>query len=139
MTTAVSMQQVILPPGIPDNVVPVVAIVFGTVMIMVIVTPIIRAIIRAVERRHQSAPAAALPADLGARLDRIEQTVDSIDIEIERVFDIDGMGLLFYNSIVGRDYNVVLGLIVLISLFTILGRLFSDVLYALVDPRIRFD
>lgn len=58
---------------------------------------------------------------------------------IERVFDIDGMGLLFYNSIVGRDYNVVLGLIVLISLFTILGRLFSDILYALVDPRIRFD
>lgn len=58
---------------------------------------------------------------------------------IERVFDIDGMGLLFYNSIVGRDYNVVLGLIVLISLFTILGRLFSDFLYALVDPRIRFD
>jgi microcin C transport system permease protein len=58
---------------------------------------------------------------------------------IERVFDIDGMGLLFYNSIVGRDYNVVLGLIVLISLFTILGRLFSDILYAAVDPRIRFD
>jgi microcin C transport system permease protein len=58
---------------------------------------------------------------------------------IERVFDIDGMGLLFYNSIVGRDYNVVLGLIVLISLFTILGRLFSDFLYAVVDPRIRFD
>ncbi len=58
---------------------------------------------------------------------------------IERVFDIDGMGLLFYNSIVGRDYNVVLGLIVLISFFTILGRLFSDLLYAVVDPRIRFD
>jgi len=58
---------------------------------------------------------------------------------IERVFDIDGMGLLFYNAIVGRDYNVVLGLIVLISFFTILGRLFSDILYAAVDPRIRFD
>lgn len=58
---------------------------------------------------------------------------------IERVFDIDGMGLLFYNAIVGRDYNVVLGLIVLISFFTILGRLFSDFLYAVVDPRIRFD
>jgi len=58
---------------------------------------------------------------------------------IERVFDIDGMGMLFYNSIVGRDYNVVLGLIVLISFFTILGRLFSDFLYAVVDPRIRFD
>ncbi|MEN9661845.1 MAG: hypothetical protein RL324_794 [Verrucomicrobiota bacterium] len=58
---------------------------------------------------------------------------------IERVFNIDGMGLLFYNSIVGRDYNVVLGLIVLISFFTIIGRLFSDFLYAAVDPRIRFD
>ena len=58
---------------------------------------------------------------------------------IGRVFNIDGMGLLFYNSIIGRDYNVVLGLIILISLFTILGRLFSDFLYALVDPRIRFD
>ncbi|MEM9398914.1 MAG: ABC transporter permease subunit [Verrucomicrobiota bacterium] len=56
---------------------------------------------------------------------------------IERVFDIDGMGLLFYNSIVGRDYNVVLGLIVLISLFTMLGRLFSDILYVIIDPRIR--
>ncbi len=58
---------------------------------------------------------------------------------IERVFDIDGMGLLFYNAIVGRDYNVVLGLIVLISFFTLLGRLFSDLMYAVVDPRIRFD
>jgi microcin C transport system permease protein len=58
---------------------------------------------------------------------------------IERVFDIDGMGLLFYNAIVGRDYVLVLGLIVLISFFTILGRLFSDILYAVVDPRIRFD
>jgi microcin C transport system permease protein len=58
---------------------------------------------------------------------------------IERVFDLDGMGLLFYNSIVGRDYNVVLGLIVLISLFTVLGRLFADLLYVLVDPRIRLD
>lgn len=58
---------------------------------------------------------------------------------IERVFDLDGMGLLFYNSIVGRDYTVVLGLIVMISFFTILGRLFSDLLYVVVDPRIRLD
>lgn len=58
---------------------------------------------------------------------------------IERVFDIDGMGLLFYNSIVGRDYNVVLGIIVLSSFFVMLGRLFSDVIYVVVDPRIRFD
>ena len=58
---------------------------------------------------------------------------------IERVFDLDGMGLLFYNAIVGRDYNLVLGLIVIISFFTVIGRLFSDLCYVAVDPRIRFD
>ena len=57
---------------------------------------------------------------------------------IERVFDIDGMGLLFYTSMVGRDYNVVMGLIVLLSVFTMLGRLFADILYVVFDPRIRF-
>jgi len=58
---------------------------------------------------------------------------------IERVFDIDGMGLLFYNSIIGRDYNVVMGLIVLTSILTMFGRLFADILYVVFDPRIRFD
>jgi microcin C transport system permease protein len=58
---------------------------------------------------------------------------------IEKVFDIDGMGLLMYNSVVGRDYNVVLGIIILSSFFTMLGRLFSDIVYVAVDPRIRFD
>lgn len=57
---------------------------------------------------------------------------------LEKVFDIDGMGLLFYNSVVGRDYNMVLGIIILSSLFAMLGRLFSDVLYVVIDPRIRF-
>jgi microcin C transport system permease protein len=56
---------------------------------------------------------------------------------VERVFDIDGMGLLFYNSTVGRDYNVVMGLIVLTSFLTMLGRLFADLLYVIFDPRIR--
>jgi microcin C transport system permease protein len=58
---------------------------------------------------------------------------------IERVFDLDGMGLLFYNSINDRDYNVVLGLIVLTSVLTVFGRLLSDLLYVAVDPRIRLD
>jgi microcin C transport system permease protein len=47
------------------------------------------------------------------------------------------MGLLFYNSIVDRDYNVVLGLIVLTSILTVLGRLLADLLYVVVDPRVR--
>jgi microcin C transport system permease protein len=58
---------------------------------------------------------------------------------VERVFDIDGMGLLFYNSTVNRDYNVVMGLILLSSVMVLIGRLFSDILYVVVDPRIRLD
>lgn len=58
-------------------------------------------------------------------------------ILIERVFDIDGMGLLIWNSTVNRDYNVVLGIILLSSFMTLLGRLFADILYMIVDPRIR--
>jgi microcin C transport system permease protein len=57
---------------------------------------------------------------------------------IEKVFDIDGMGLLVYNSMVNRDYNVVMGVILLSSGLALIGRLFSDCLYAWTDPRIRF-
>ena len=57
---------------------------------------------------------------------------------IEKVFDIDGMGLLYYNSMVNRDYNVVMGIIFLSSLMAMVGRLFSYILYTLVDPRIKF-
>jgi microcin C transport system permease protein len=56
---------------------------------------------------------------------------------IERVFDIDGMGLLFFHSTVNRDYNVVLGIILMSSVMGLIGRLFADFLYVVVDPRIR--
>ena len=52
---------------------------------------------------------------------------------------IDGMGLLVFNSMVNRDYNVVMGVILLSSIMVMIGRLFSDILYVLVDPRIRLD
>jgi len=58
---------------------------------------------------------------------------------IEKVFDIPGMGLLMFEAMDGRDYNVVLGIIVFASVLGMMGRLFSDVMYAAVDPRIRFD
>jgi microcin C transport system permease protein len=56
---------------------------------------------------------------------------------IERVFDIDGMGLLMYNSMVSRDYNIVLGMIVMMSILGLLGRLFADILYVVIDPRVK--
>ena len=57
---------------------------------------------------------------------------------IERVFNIDGMGYLGYTSILQRDYPVALGIIVIGSLLMLLGNILSDVIYAVVDPRIRF-
>ena len=57
---------------------------------------------------------------------------------IEQIFSLDGMGLLFYNSLLARDYPVILGLLSILSVIMIIGNLFSDLLYVLVDPRIDF-
>lgn len=75
---------------------------------------------------------------LATRLSEIFTLMFAGALLIERVFDIDGMGLLVYNSIVSRDYNVVMGIILLTSILTMFGRLFSDILYAVIDPRITF-
>lgn len=58
---------------------------------------------------------------------------------IEKVFNIDGIGLLGFESIVGRDYTVVMGVLVINTLLMLIGNIISDVLYVLVDPRIRFN
>jgi len=57
---------------------------------------------------------------------------------IERVFNIDGMGYLGYTAILQRDYPVALGILVISSLLMLIGNILSDIIYALVDPRIRF-
>ena len=57
---------------------------------------------------------------------------------IERVFNIDGMGLLGYTSIIDRDYPVVLGILVISSLLGLVGNILSDVCYVMIDPRIEF-
>ena len=57
---------------------------------------------------------------------------------IERVFNIDGMGYLGYTSILQRDYPVALGILVIGSLLMLVGNILSDVIYAAIDPRIRF-
>jgi microcin C transport system permease protein len=57
---------------------------------------------------------------------------------IELVFNIDGIGYLGYTSIVERDYQVVMGILVVNTVLVLFGNILSDVLYVLVDPRIRF-
>ncbi|MES2854470.1 MAG: ABC transporter permease subunit [Bdellovibrionota bacterium] len=59
-------------------------------------------------------------------------------ILIETIFNLDGMGLLSFTSVNSRDYNVLMGLIFFQSLLFLIGRLLTDFLYALVDPRIDF-
>jgi microcin C transport system permease protein len=57
---------------------------------------------------------------------------------VEKVFNIDGMGYLGYTSILQRDYPVALGILVISSLLLLIGNILSDMIYVLVDPRIRF-
>ena len=57
---------------------------------------------------------------------------------VEKVFNIDGIGLLGYESVVNRDYPVVMGTLVISSLLFLLGNILSDVFVALVDPRVKF-
>jgi microcin C transport system permease protein len=57
---------------------------------------------------------------------------------IEKVFNIDGMGYLGYTSILQRDYPVALGILVVSSLLMLIGNILSDMIYVIVDPRIRF-
>ena len=57
---------------------------------------------------------------------------------IEKVFNIDGMGYLGYTSILQRDYPVALGILVISSILMLVGNIISDMIYAVVDPRIRF-
>ncbi len=74
---------------------------------------------------------------LATRAGDIFLMVIGSSVLIEKVFDIDGMGLLIYNSTVNRDYNVVMGIILLTSILALMGRLLSDILYVWADPRIR--
>lgn len=55
----------------------------------------------------------------------------------ETIFAIPGMGQLFYQGVMSRDYPVVMGILVIGAGLTLIGNLVADVSYALADPRIR--
>jgi peptide/nickel transport system permease protein len=73
-------------------------------------------------------------------------TVVSIDIPlyltgavlVETVFSWPGMGRLFYDSLTVRDFPVLMGILILGAVLIIMGNLIADVLYGLLDPRIKF-
>jgi len=59
-------------------------------------------------------------------------------VVVESVFNYPGMGLLFFQSAVTDDFPVLLGVTVVVALATVLGNLIADLLYAVIDPRIRY-
>lgn len=58
---------------------------------------------------------------------------------VEQIFQWDGIGLLYYEAILARDYPVVMGLTVVTAVVTLLASLVADILYAVADPRVRLE
>lgn len=58
---------------------------------------------------------------------------------IERIFTIPGLGRQFVESITNRDYTAILGVTIFYASFLVICNLVVDILYGLVDPRIRFE
>lgn len=58
---------------------------------------------------------------------------------IERIFNIPGIGGEFVSSVASRDYNLLVGVTIVYSVFLVAGNILVDVMYTWLDPRIRFD
>jgi peptide/nickel transport system permease protein len=57
---------------------------------------------------------------------------------IETVFNIPGVGLLAYHSIVNADFAVIEGTVLLAAMFIIIANIVVDIVYAYLDPRVRY-
>ena len=58
---------------------------------------------------------------------------------IETLFSLDGLGLLSYEAVLKRDYPVVMGTLFFFSLVALVAKLVNDLLYVLIDPRVKFE
>ncbi|MEY2681597.1 MAG: hypothetical protein RIQ66_158, partial [Pseudomonadota bacterium] len=58
---------------------------------------------------------------------------------IETLFSLDGLGLLSYESVMKRDYPVVMGTLYFFSLIGLFAKLLNDLMYIWVDPRVQFE
>ena len=55
----------------------------------------------------------------------------------ESIFAIPGMGRLFYESVMARDYTTIMGILSIGAMLTLLGNFLADIAYFYADPRIR--
>lgn len=56
---------------------------------------------------------------------------------IEQIFSIPGMGMLSFEAVLGRDHNVIMGIAIISAFLTLVSLLFADLMYTVVDPRIK--
>jgi peptide/nickel transport system permease protein len=66
-------------------------------------------------------------------------TIFAGSLYVELLFSWPGMGRLYYNAAVGRDYPVLMAILIVYSGLMILSNLLADIVYGLLDPRIRFE
>jgi len=60
-------------------------------------------------------------------------------VVIEQIFGLPGMGRYFVQGALNRDYTLVMGVVIVIGLLIVVFNLIVDILYALIDPRIRYE
>jgi oligopeptide transport system permease protein len=60
-------------------------------------------------------------------------------VVVERIFGIPGVGRYFVEGALSRDYTLVMGTVIVISIFVIFFNLIVDILYSLLDPRVRME
>ncbi len=58
---------------------------------------------------------------------------------VESIFSVPGMGKLSFEAILSRDYPLIMGILSFSAVLTLIGLLISDILYAIVDPRIKLN
>ena len=57
----------------------------------------------------------------------------------EQVFNFPGLGTLFLNAVINRDFPIIMAVNLLFGVFILVGNLLADIFYSVVDPRIRYD
>jgi oligopeptide transport system permease protein len=57
---------------------------------------------------------------------------------VENIFQIPGIGRYFVQGALNRDYTLVMGVVIFYAAFVILMNLASDIVYAMLDPRVRY-
>jgi peptide/nickel transport system permease protein len=66
-------------------------------------------------------------------------TLFSGAVVTEQIFSWNGVGRLIYDSATKRDYTVVMGTVLMVSILTVVANLLADIAYGILDPRIRYE